>query len=142
MTSEEFDANKAPAPRPDDVVFDVDGGDSGSWLIPSRKRPLERREYERRHRRLVKAMVVMVFVILLGNGFGWTLYAETQYNICTERNVRVIASGKALGQLERAAIEDDDAYQSLVWHNYNATISKLPPPPCKGKAFFHDWANR
>ncbi len=142
MENEESHVENSPADRPDDLVLNVDVDNSGTWYRPSRQRSLSRQEYELRHRRLIRAMVAMVFVILIGNGFGWTLYADAQYNLCQERNERAIATGRALMQLERAAIDDNDANQSLVWHNYNAVTSKTPLPKCRGRAFYDGWIKR
>ncbi len=142
MESEEESYEDQPADRPDDLVLNMDVDNSGTWYRASRQRPLSRQEYELRHRRLVRAMIAMVFVILIGNGLGWTLYANSQYNLCQERNARVVAAGQSFTQLEEATIEDKDAYQSLIWHNYNASIAKAPLPRCKGRAFYHDWINQ
>ncbi len=75
-------------------------------------------------------MTVMVFVILVGNGVGWTLYRNVVRSTCEERNQRAVAAGRVFDQAARATALDGDAHQARLWQQYMTAVSATPLPRC------------
>jgi hypothetical protein len=129
MTSEEEPhARHETTPGSNDMVSGMDHnnhthGSNGNA-------PMTVREYRRNHKRLIAAFIALCFFVLVGNGLGWSLYSNLNKGVCHERNERAVAAGRALKQLEQAAIADNDPYQSLVWHQYNEATKSTPLPKC------------
>ena len=87
---------------------------------------LSRDEYERRHKRLIMAVVAQFVILVLAVGVIASLYSGVQHSRCQELRERTVTAADLLPKIVAAAEKDGATHQAAFWKGY---LSKVPSIP-------------
>lgn len=92
--------------------------------------PLTRDEYDRRHTRLVWAIVAQFVFVVVAVGLALTLYQGVQHEKCADNLQRTRTAARLLPRIITSAKADGDTQQAQFWSNYLQELRSVPPAEC------------